>query len=138
MPFVKAASTTRAVAGTVRDPHRWSGPTQSRFCGPWRISMLPRRSNKPPTARLHIVAVGGLPGHAICVVSCLSIRWFSLETVLGLTRVPSAWVMSSTRRTETPARYISISASSTDVGPAYAFIRMHVSKTGAEVGSKLP
>ena len=37
------------------------------------------------------------------------------ETVEGETRVPqSASVMSSTRRTETPARYISISASSTE------------------------
>ena len=37
-----------------------------------------------------------------------------VETVLGLTRAPhSASVMSSTRRTETPARYISIKASST-------------------------
>jgi hypothetical protein len=36
--------------------------------------------------------------------------------VLGLTRVPhSASVMSSTRRTEIPARYISISASSTEL-----------------------
>src|SRR6202035_3082768 len=38
------------------------------------------------------------------------------DTVLGLTRVPhSASVMSSTRRTEIPARYISISASSTEL-----------------------
>ena len=37
------------------------------------------------------------------------------ETVAGLTRVPhSASVMSSTRLTDTPARYISISDSSTD------------------------
>jgi hypothetical protein len=36
--------------------------------------------------------------------------------VLGLTRVPQrASVMSSTRRTEIPARYISISASSTEL-----------------------
>ena len=41
------------------------------------------------------------------------------DTVLGLTRVPqSASVMSSTRRTETPARYISISASSTELSRA--------------------
>jgi hypothetical protein len=40
---------------------------------------------------------------------------FRFDTVLELTRVPhSASVMSSTRRTETPARYISISASSTE------------------------
>jgi len=40
---------------------------------------------------------------------------FRSLTVLGLTRVPqSASVMSSTRRTETPARYISIRVSSTD------------------------
>jgi len=39
---------------------------------------------------------------------------FRFETVLGLTLVPqSASVMSSTRRTETPARDISTSASST-------------------------
>ncbi len=43
-----------------------------------------------------------------------AIFWLSSLTVLGLTRVPQrAWVMSSTRRTETPARYISTSASST-------------------------
>jgi hypothetical protein len=36
--------------------------------------------------------------------------------VPGLTRVPhSASVMSSTRRTDTPARYISINASSTEL-----------------------
>jgi hypothetical protein len=39
-----------------------------------------------------------------------------LDTVLGLTRVPHrASVMSSTRRTEIPAKYISISASSTEL-----------------------
>src|SRR4029450_765788 len=38
---------------------------------------------------------------------------FSSDTVEGDTRVPhNASVMSSTRRTDTPARYISISASS--------------------------
>ena len=38
------------------------------------------------------------------------------DTVPGLTRVPhSASVMSSTRRTDTPARYISIKASSTEL-----------------------
>jgi hypothetical protein len=38
------------------------------------------------------------------------------DTVDGDTRVPhNASVISSTRRTETPARYISISASSTNV-----------------------
>ena len=44
-----------------------------------------------------------------------------LDTVLGLTRVPdSASVMSSTRRTEIPARYISISADRA-LPPAVAF-----------------
>jgi hypothetical protein len=39
-----------------------------------------------------------------------------LETVLGLARVPhKASVMSLTRRTETPAKHISIKASSTEV-----------------------
>ena len=43
-----------------------------------------------------------------------AIFWLSSLTVEGLTRVPqSAWVMSSTRRTDTPAWYISMSASST-------------------------
>ena len=41
---------------------------------------------------------------------------FRFDTVLGDTRVPhSASVMSSTRRTDTPARYISIKASSTEL-----------------------
>jgi hypothetical protein len=41
---------------------------------------------------------------------------FSSDTVDGETRVPhSASVMSSTRRTDTPARYISIKASSTEL-----------------------
>ena len=47
------------------------------------------------------------------------IMWLNLTsdllTVPELTRVPhKAWVISSTRRTDTPARYISIMASSTD------------------------
>src|SRR5215469_11528819 len=41
---------------------------------------------------------------------------FRSDTVEGDTRVPhNASVMSSTRRTDTPARYISISASSTEL-----------------------
>jgi hypothetical protein len=41
---------------------------------------------------------------------------FRSDTVEGDTRVPhKASVMSSTRRTETPARYISIKASSTEL-----------------------
>src|SRR5271157_2167614 len=45
-----------------------------------------------------------------------SIFLLRFDTVLGLTRVPQrASVMSSTRRTEMPARYISIRASSTEL-----------------------
>ena len=51
------------------------------------------------------------PGLDLAVVLLLR-----LDTVLGLTRVPhSASVMSSTRRTDTPAKYISISACSTEL-----------------------
>ncbi len=47
---------------------------------------------------------------------CLYIFLLRLLTVPELTRVPhSASVMSSTRRTDIPAKYISMSASSTDV-----------------------
>jgi hypothetical protein len=51
-------------------------------------------------------------------VVCLTLaNWETVsDTVEGDTRVPhKASVMSSTRRTETPARYISIKASSTEL-----------------------
>src|SRR5262249_56207917 len=54
----------------------------------------------------------GLPGHGAARPCPYEVS----DTVEGDTRVPhNASVMSSTRRTDTPARYISISASSTEL-----------------------